>query len=207
MHASVKSPQVYSLLQKGTSVSNWQNSGFIMGDSNEQNHFVIHSAGDYKLIRNPSPTLFSQICLAFPVPCGFFSLISEQVLNLFGLTCHNKWTNPPLPRHLSHISGIHTLPFPLCPGLGVQGNSWGFYCSQLVPQEAPCIWDSLDVPIMCKIFLLRWGQFDRSDSEGRKGSSCWGWGWGIWGDALPHSALWWWIPQHPLIWAANKISW
>lgn len=72
LHASVKSPRVYSLLQKGTSVSNWQNSGFIMGDSNEQNHFVSHSAVDYKLIRNPSPSPSLRSVLHFLSLVGFF---------------------------------------------------------------------------------------------------------------------------------------
>lgn len=65
-------PTVYSLLQEGTSVSNWQNSGFIMGDSNEQNHFVIHSVGDYKLIRNPSPSPSLRSVLHFQSLVAFF---------------------------------------------------------------------------------------------------------------------------------------
>lgn len=58
--------------RRETSVSNWQNSGFIMGDSNEQNHFVIHSVGDYKLIRNPSPSPSLRSVLHFLSLVGFF---------------------------------------------------------------------------------------------------------------------------------------
>lgn len=97
-----------------------------MGDSNEQNHFVIHSAGDYKLIRNPSPSPSLRSILHFLSLVGFFALISEQVLNLFGLTSHNKLTIPTLPQPFSHISGIQTLHFPLCPDLGGARQLLGF---------------------------------------------------------------------------------
>lgn len=104
LHASVKSLWIYNLLRKGTSVSNWWNSAFIMDDVNELNSFVSNSVVDYKLIRNPPSSLPPppQICLAFAVPCVlFFSCspnkswrfsVSQAIINEILPYCHDLST-------------------------------------------------------------------------------------------------------------------
>lgn len=134
LHASLKSPWVYNLLQKGTSVSNWWSSAFIMDNSNELNSFVSHSVVDYKFVRNPFPA--PRICLAFPVPCGFFFSWSQSKSWIFSVS--QAIINEQFP-HCHDLSAIslectHCTNPPPCLGWGKRGTCWDAarYCSQLV---------------------------------------------------------------------------
>lgn len=114
LHASVKSPWVYNLLQKGTSVSNSWSSAFVMDDSNELNSFVSHSVVDYKFIRNPFSPPLDLSCISCPlwiffswsqskswIFSGSQAVINEQLphrrdLSAIFLECTHG-TNPPWP--------------------------------------------------------------------------------------------------------------
>lgn len=220
MHAPAKSPWVYNLLQKGTSVSNWWNSAFRMDDSNELNVFFTHSVVDYKLIRNPPPPPLRSV-LHFLSLVGFFPwsqskswifFVSQVIINEQFPHCHDlsaiflectHCTNPP------------------CLGSGMRGACWDSarYCSQLVATwlvgEQEAFEFEPEIPRMCtesaRYFSpndarFKWKCRQEREPILRPGAR------DLWGDVLTHLALWWLIPEDPLNWwllllSVNKVFW